>query len=39
MGNVAAGEVIGHIGPRPKVSVKNLFIQSGLMSALTPEEL
>ena len=38
MGNIAAGEVIGHIGPRPKVSVKNLFIQSGLISDLTNEE-
>ena len=38
MGNIAAGEVIGHIGPRPKVSVKNLFIQSGLISDLTSEE-
>ena len=35
MGNIAAGEVIGHIGPRPKVSVKNLFVQSSLISGLT----
>ena len=35
MGNIAAGEVIGHIGPRPKVSVKNLFIQSELISGFT----
>ena len=35
MGNIAAGEVIGHIGPRPKVSVKNLFIQSQLISGFT----
>jgi sugar/nucleoside kinase (ribokinase family) len=32
MGNIAAGEVIGHIGPRPKVSVKKLFVQSSLIS-------
>jgi sugar/nucleoside kinase (ribokinase family) len=35
MGNIAAGEVIGHIGPRPKVSVKDLFIQSELISGFT----
>jgi len=35
MGNIAAGEVIGHIGPRPKVSVNKLFVQSSLISDLT----
>ena len=32
---IAAGEVIGHVGPRPNVSVKNLFIQSELISGFT----
>jgi sugar/nucleoside kinase (ribokinase family) len=30
MGNVAAGEVIGHIGPRPEADMKALFRQNGI---------
>ena len=30
MGNIAAGEVISHIGPRPHAKVKDLFRQAGL---------
>ncbi|MBL4767141.1 MAG: adenosine kinase [Rhodobacteraceae bacterium] len=31
MGCVAAGEVIGHLGPRPKADVKALFAAAGLL--------
>jgi len=31
MGVIAAAEVIGHIGPRPKVALKQLFLQAGLL--------
>ncbi|MGV6840050.1 MAG: adenosine kinase [Planktomarina sp.] len=30
MGGIAAGEVISHIGPRPEVSIADLFKQAGL---------
>ncbi|MCA1776594.1 MAG: adenosine kinase [Loktanella sp.] len=31
MGVIAAAEVIGHVGPRPKVSIKTLFEEAGLL--------
>ena len=31
MGVIAAAEVIGHIGPRPKADLKTLFVQAGLI--------
>jgi sugar/nucleoside kinase (ribokinase family) len=31
MGCIAAGEVIGHLGPRPETDVKTLFAAAGLM--------
>lgn len=31
MGCVAAGEVIGHLGPRPEVEIKALFADAGLL--------
>ena len=31
MGVIAAAEVIGHIGPRPKAELKTLFAQAGLI--------
>jgi sugar/nucleoside kinase (ribokinase family) len=31
MGCIAAGEVIGHLGPRPETNVKTLFAAAGLM--------
>ncbi|MEO0678751.1 MAG: PfkB family carbohydrate kinase, partial [Pseudomonadota bacterium] len=30
MGCIAAGEVIGHMGPRPEADVKQLFVAEGL---------
>ncbi|MEM6823466.1 MAG: PfkB family carbohydrate kinase, partial [Pseudomonadota bacterium] len=31
MGCVAAGEVIGHMGPRPEADLKDLFREAGLL--------
>lgn len=31
MGAIAAAEVIGHIGPRPKADLKSMFVQAGLL--------
>ncbi|MEL6681533.1 MAG: adenosine kinase [Pseudomonadota bacterium] len=31
MGVIAAAEVIGHIGPRPKADLKTLFVEDGLI--------
>lgn len=31
MGVIAAAEVIGHIGPRPKADLKTLFVEQGLL--------
>ena len=31
MGNIAATEVIGHLGPRPQLEVSKLFVKAGLV--------
>ncbi len=31
MGVIAAAEVIGHVGPRPKADLKTMFVQAGLL--------